>query len=344
MVRLQFRHGIDVAETNIVGPVTGNQGHVIHPIYLEHVTSFTIYMQGSGAISSLRYSQGCVANSGGDPHFTRWSRQYEERDSFHGECDLVLFQVPHKDFALHVRTTIQMYFSYIAEAAVQIGKHILQVQAANPNVILLDGIPHDLIVDKQGLPVPLTFTDDIDGASYQYVWEDNHSTTTKHVYRLDLSDWSYLRFKMYDRFLTVSIHAGEIEPFQGAVGLLGRFPDGQLVTRDEVLYEAEHDKKDWMYTTTFTDYAMEWQVDPTRGDSTLFHTKRSPQLPYERCRLPTAARPGRRQLLRGNNYADLEKAKEACRRQVDAASSPANFDLCVDDVLTMGDVDLAAIW
>ena len=95
---------------------------------------------------------------------------------------------------------------------------------------------------------------------------------------------------------------------------------------------------------------MEWQVDPTRGDPLLFDTARPPQLPYELCRWPTAARPGRRQLwLRGGSTGSggeegrvtLDQALQACHEQ---SVSMANLDLCVDDILMTGDTDLASIW
>ena len=84
----------------------------------------------------------------------------------------------------------------------------------------------------------------------------------------------------------------------------------------------------------FVEYGYEWQVNPE--DPKLFLDVREPQLPYEKCRMPTKARPNRR-LLRSS--AILEQAKVAC-----AHLSSKAFDLCVDDVVTIGDVGIADTW
>lgn len=284
------------------------------------------------------YTQGCTSDNGGDPHFTRWNQN--RRDTFQGECDLVLMQAPARNFELHVRTTSRLYYSYIAAAAIQLGEHIFQVDAEKPHAVRLDGVKHSLALPSaQDTQEGLSSRDSVPSlvfgsgnATYKYVFEEHHSSPKKHVYRLDVSDWSYLRFKMYGAYLTVSVHAGHDEDFQGAVGLLGRYPDGKSVTREE---GGDRDAG----SMSFNDFGMEWQVDPTRGDPMLFHTARSPQLPYERCSLPTAAHPWRRQLLRGGISHD--QAMQVCRHH---GVSLENLDLCVDDVLSTGEVDLAAIW
>ena len=70
-----------------------------------------------------------AAGGGGDPHFNRWG---QDCSSFHGECDLLM--VSNKDFHkgptrldLHVRTTIQDYFSYIETPALRVGENTVQV-------------------------------------------------------------------------------------------------------------------------------------------------------------------------------------------------------------------------
>ena len=58
----------------------------------------------------------------------------------------------------------------------------------------------------------------------------------------------------------------------------------------------------------FDAYGFEWQVSPE--DPQLFLEARSPQLPFEKCRMPTAARPSRRHLRQN---ADLfDSASTAC--------------------------------
>ena len=57
----KFRHANGAVE--VVGPVTGNNGHAIEQILIDGVLSFTITFIGSGAISSLQFSQSCTAVS-----------------------------------------------------------------------------------------------------------------------------------------------------------------------------------------------------------------------------------------------------------------------------------------
>ena len=63
---------------------------------------------------------------------------------------------------------------------------------------------------------------------------------------------------------------------------------------------------------------------------------REPQLPLERCRLPSVARSGRG--LRSHNTALFEKAKVACGKH------GADIDLCIDDVMLAGDLEMAEAW
>lgn len=366
--RVQFRHA--TGRTELIGPVTGDSGHVLHPIYLDQVTAMTITLHGSGAITSLCYTQGCVCDSGGDPHFTRFNQR--RRDSFHGECDLVLMQTTTSEtrntvgaFALHVRTTIQDYFSYIAAAAVQVGGFVVQVDADKPDGLILDGVLYSMLANDDGSSRTEVASPSLDDSSssqvlvspslvfgngnqtYSFHREHHLCNAKKRSYRLELTPWSYLRFKMYDKFLTVSIHAGDNSrsDFAGVVGLLGRYPDGRSVARDGPSIDMDTSMTSAMYGT-FADFAMEWQVDPTRGDPLLFDVARPPQLPHERCRWPTAGRPSRRQLwLRGSNTSGggvtVDQALQACK----AHGVPmSNLDLCVDDILATGDTGLAAIW
>ena len=72
------------------------------------------------------------------------SRAHQEHDSFHGECDLVLLHSEEfhngAGLDLHIRTTIQDYFSYIETAA-------LRVFAARPARRHIQGSSFQLCVD-----------------------------------------------------------------------------------------------------------------------------------------------------------------------------------------------------
>eukprot|EP00977_Amphora_coffeiformis_P029607 scaffold41882_cov191-Amphora_coffeaeformis.AAC.1 len=238
---------------------------------------------------------------GGDPHFARWG---QEHDSFHGECDLVL--IHSKEFHngvgldLYVRTTIQDYFSYIETAALRVGDNVVELYS---NRFFLNGVeltPSDL---------PVTFGNEYKTTISNGPLEEGKNARFYQYYKVDLHVDSSIVFKFYKQYLTMSI-SGNPNDFADAVGLLGRFPDGDMISRDGDMMN------------DFTSFGFVWQVSP--GDKTLFREERAPQLPFEMCRMPTNSRPARRR-LRANN-AVFDEASKAC-----AHIPGKGFDLCVED-------------
>jgi hypothetical protein len=279
---------------------------------------------GAVAVDNVELSMPCddgpiilskQGGGGGDPHFQRWDHHHE---SFHGECDLVML---HSDsfhdgagLDLHVRTTIEDYFSYIETAAIRVGDYVVQF---HKDYFSLDGAkytPADL---------PLTF-----GGQFQYTIRTGELTAKQNPrfyqhYVVDLHEDSTILLKFYKKYLTIGV-SGAAKDFMDSVGLLGDYHTGDMVSRDGQIM------------TNFEEYGFEWQVNPE--DPKLFADSRSPQLPFEQCRMPTASRPARRK-LRGSDDALLKAATEAC-----AHVNGSDFDLCTDDVMTTGDVGLAAMW
>ena len=121
-------------------------------------------------------------------------------------------------------------------------------------------------------------------------------------------------------FMTVDLEGGESD-FGDSVGLLGNYHTGELLSRDGQQIEDT------------LEFGMEWQVRP---EESLFMESRSPQLPYERCRMPTEsfAKNSRRRLRSAENGELLAQAAEACAGTVD-------FELCLQDVMTTGEVAMA---
>lgn len=105
---------------------------------------------------------------------------------------------------------------------------------------------------------------------------------------------------------------------------MGDYATGQMISRDGVVMD------------DFISYAFEWQVNPE--DPSIFRDLRPPQLPWEACRLPTAARPSR--LLRSTANNNLWQAAEAACAHLTGKA----IDLCIEDVVTIGDVGLAQTW
>lgn len=278
----------------------------------ENVMKILVKIMGSGAITSLTFTEECTkpGGGGGDPHLQLWGR---EKYSFHGECDLVMVhseQFHNKGLDLHIRTTIQDYFSYIERAALRVGSNILEVQNGS---VLLDGVEH---VSKD---LPLVFGDDENKYTLSEV---DLGKKNCNVYQLDLVESSVV-FKFYKQFLTISIDGHAVD-FGDSVGLLGDYGSGEKIgRRGQVIRDN-------------IEFGFEWQV--AADEPVLFQQARSPQMPYEKCRMPTIARPERRR-LRGANSALFEDAKKAC-----SAQTGNDFDLCIEDVMATGDVGLATVW
>lgn len=215
-------------------------------------------------------------------------------------------------FDLHARTKIQDYFSYIETAALKVGDNVLEFYRDH---FFLNGIkltPADL---------PMTFGGDFKYTISNAPVEHGKNAFYYQYYNVDLHEDSSMVFRFYKKFLTIDIR-GNSEDFNDAVGLLGEHETGDMISRDGALM------------SNFDEYGFEWQVDPT--DPVLFKDVRSPQLPYEKCRMPTANRPARRQLRASPLSA---AATEAC-----AHTSGKALDLCIEDVIITGDLGLAALW
>ena len=273
--------------------------------------------------------------AGGDPHFARWG---QSKESFHGECDLVMI---HSDsfqnglgFDLHVRTTIDSFYSvsrsvpgsmytfcvdrlltvdcflmfllqYIEAGALRVGDVTLEMEK---EAFYLNG------VKKSYGELPLS----VGGFSLY----NSVNKEYKQVYVVDLNGFD-VQFSFYKNLLSITTHGhGDLS---GAVGILGKYPTGKMVSRSGAEMSA------------FVDFAFEWQVHPT--DAKLFHEDRSPQLPYERCRMPTEGRPSRRKLRA--NGALYEQAMTACAA---TKTDDIDIELCVGDVLATGDVGVADAW
>ena len=214
---------------------------------------------------------------------------------------------------LHARTTIKEYYSFIETAALRVGDYTMEF---HPDHVSLNGvlyIPADL---------PITF-----GEEYIYtisnveVGEEKDSSKRQY-YKVDLHEESSIVFKFYRKYLTINISGNEGD-FGDSVGLLGEYGTGNMISRDGRVMD------------NFDNFAFEWQVN--REDPVIFSNERSPQLPYERCRLPTIAKPQRSLLRKEKDL--VAKANKACSHV-----SSGSFDLCVDDILQTGDLGLAAEW
>ena len=258
------------------------------------------------------------ATGGGDPHFSRWG--HSERDSFQGECDLVLmksenFHEHGLDF--HIRTTLRSdVYSYIESAALRIGDYTVEIHNGH---VLLDGFEYK----EEELPIEFG-----EEKSYKLSLDNiqrrRDGSVARRKYRLSLDDTEIV-FKYYKHIMTFTINGHN--DFADAAGMLGAYPHGAMISRHGKIMD------------NFEEFGFEWQVN--LEDPVLFSDVRSPQLPYERCRMPSGdARTSRRRLRGGDDNTQLRMdAEKAC-----AHVTGSNFDLCVSDVVTTEDLELANEW
>merc|ERR1712183_1021877 len=109
----------------------------------------------------------------------------------------------------------------------------------------------------------------------------------------------------------------EKETFKGSLGLMGSYPEGTMLGRDGKTPYADLSK-----------FGQEWQA--LSSESKLFRVVDGPQYP-SKCVLPTKE-VMRRRLGRSN--ISREEAEIAC---LHSAVNEEEFDLCVFDVMAIGD-------
>jgi len=254
----------------------------------------------------------CVKESSGknDPHFTTFSG---ERYDYHGECDLVMLKNPSYNngtgLDVHIRTKIEIFYSYIRTAIVRIGQETFEVTGAPGNQYWLNSRP--------GVEFPARISGHAIG--YRRIDENQH----RYNIILGQGNGEHIEISTYKHFVGVSVKQGTYESFSGSLGLLGSFKTGKKVARDGVTIIADANE-----------FGQEWQVLPS--DPQLFRNIEGPQYP-EMCLLPTIT------FMKGRNLrADVispEEAHAACSRV-----NPVDYDICVFDVIATNDVGIAGAY
>lgn len=252
----------------------------------------------------------------GDPHFRTW---YGDRFSYHGECDLV---AAHSDtfggglgFDLHLRTAITDHFSAITNAAVRIGHDTVEV---SNDSYWINGI------ENTELPFKLS-----SGYTVSYIPRREEFVNKFPIIRISLDEDTDARLDIGFMRKALSVMAHGPLDLGDSVGLFGEFDTGRMLGRDGV---TEYD------TDSVNDYGAEWQVLPTEHN--LFQDEGEVQLPHQVCILPVETTTTRR--LRAKNDPDfVRSAENACAAQ---HAHEDDFDNCMFDVLTTGDIDMAYVF
>lgn len=215
---------------------------------------------------------------------------------------------------VHIRTTIQDFYSYVESAALKVGNTIVEF---HHDGLVIHG--HGQKQSYDALPLELQ-----DNKGQGHVTIDLQATNKNNKHKTYVSvrvaDNLAVLVSFTKRFMAVSIE-GDDTSLDGSVGIMGDYYTGAMVGRHGKVWN------------DFTSFSFDLQVN--MDDPKLFQEDRAPQLPYERCRMPDVEVISMRRRLRSHDNDELvQNANAVCQGAVD-------LDLCVDDVLATGDVDMA---
>jgi hypothetical protein len=244
-----------------------------------------------------------------DPHFKTWSGKYF---SYHGQCDLVMMENPSfgdgLGLDLHIRTTIEDYYSAITSAALRIGSDVIEIDANDVYFNSQKVVDGDKPTSIAGFPIE--YIPDPKGNIRTEITVGKNNQNEKIVFR-----WK-------KGFMGVLFEIPSKKNFEGSYGVLGTFEFGLLVGRDGFT-EFENT----------SEFVEQWQVKDT--DDKLFHDlHRAPQYPM-RCIMPQVSetKVRRRRLQR---TISREQAANAC-----AHWPKQGQESCIFDVMMTGDLEMA---
>lgn len=256
----------------------------------------------------------CNGGAGGDPHIKSWTGEYYD---FHGVCDLILVNNPGFGNGLgmdiHMRTARMRVWSYISNAAIRIGVDILEVRGGNhKNFFWINGVSgsQEEIGTNEGND-EMTLATSLSGHPINF-----KQISSKHrEFAIDIGSNEKIIINMWNSFVGVHIHNSRYEHFKESVGLMGSYPSGIRLARDNKTILDD-----------LNEFGQEWQV--LSSEPKLFHKIEGPQFP-DRCEIPSSSEMRRRL---GESKVSLEDAKKAC-----ANVNEETVDLCVFDVMATND-------
>lgn len=251
----------------------------------------------------------------GDPHMKTW---VGEKYDFHGVCDLVMLSNPGFDngrgMHIHIRNKRTRVWSYISTAAVSIGKATLQiVGGADSNKYFLNGVEQDADSNNSA-----GILDNFAGHKLEYQRISDVSVE----YRVALKSGSSIVFKTWNGLVSVKMYNPLKEDFDGSLGLLGSYPNGAKLARDNVTIISDSNM-----------FGQEWQVIDT--EPKLFNEGEGPQFPAK-CDIPDSSDMRRRL---ASSSITIETANTAC-----ASVGADEKDLCIFDVLATNNIESAGAY
>jgi len=244
----------------------------------------------------------------GDPHFKTWNGELFD---FHGLCDLVLVSSPlfgdGVGLDVHIRTKKTREWSYVDSAAVRIGLDILEVRGGKKDTFWINGIQGNNNTEKlviNNYPI-----------EYQHISEDSKK------FVISLGDNDSIVLTTWKSFVSVKIENPKHHNFARSVGLMGSFPEGSKIGRDNSIIE------------DFNVFGLEWQVLFT--EQNMFHNIEGPQHPLT-CVIPSSMEMRRRL---AESSVTLEEAEKVC-----SGVNLEDKEVCIFDVMATNDLYSAGVY
>lgn len=229
-----------------------------------------------------------------------------------GKCDLKFLQSAAFGGGLgldiDIRTESRYQYSYIESAAVKIGNDVLEVGSFGNWAI--NGVHTPSIGGHGGIlnGYPIVITE---------------VKKKRHTFVIQVGNEEKIVLTTFKDLVSVHVEGATTANFGDSVGLMGTFTNGTMLARDGRTVMAED----------INAFGQEWQV--RSSDPQLFQAVRAPQHPQQTCIVPEPTQISRRL---GGSIAQ-EAAEKACAHLDDAEMQ----DMCVFDVLVMGDLEVAEV-
>jgi hypothetical protein len=253
----------------------------------------------------------------GDPHFVMWNGKHYD---FHGGCDLVLVDAPDynngQGLKIHIRTTIETWYSYVSRVVVQIGSDRLELQGGfTTRRFWHNGhaLPTRKITKVNGV-LPIR----VGGNEVHYLTQKDHVSWKVSIH---LPDGQFVSVRTIKDWMRVDIENPTADNFGTSLGLMGSFDGDAMLARDGATIMEDP-----------TEFGQHWQV---QGES-LFLSAEGPQYP-EACAMPQADRSVKRLLAEGT--LTYEDAEAAC-----AHLHQDEREDCIYDVIASSDMEMAGAY
>jgi len=217
---------------------------------------------------------------------------------------------------IHIRTTIDTWFSYVSRVVVQIGTDRLEFQGGFTTRRLFHNghaLPTRKLTKVNGV---LPFQ--VGGNEVFYLTQKDHVSWKVSIH---LPDGQFVSVRSIKDWMRVDIENPTEESFGTSLGLMGSFAEDAMLARDGATI-LEDD----------IEFGQQWQV---QGES-LFLKAEGPQYP-EACTMPEVDRSTKRLLEEGS--VSYEDAEAAC-----AHLNADERDDCIYDVIASSDMEMAGAY